>query len=187
MRRAFILLVLLIVALAVVDYWRDHQHDEDSYMEQLEHTLACADWRAHDDPTFGYRMRYPSCFVPASTEGEAEGTVRFAYVEEMPLRQIAYITLETTTQVCRDSLNPYREMRQMAKDMGGICLRQSDTEYLLSAKLQSRNPHVTAFRMNAKYVLRQKLWFVETLIYPEDFAPSVQRIVKEVNEWTPFE
>lgn len=50
----------------------------------------------------------------------------------------------------------------------------------------SRGPQATAYRLQAKYVLKQRLWFVETLVYPEDFAPAVGSLVREVKEWQPF-
>ena len=184
LRFAFLFLVLLVAVLMVVNYWREHRHDDDTYLQELEHRLACADWLTYEDPDLGYAMRYPSCFMPVEAEGDS--SVRFAYIEQMPLRSIVYITLDVTTEVCRDTLNPYREMRLLAKDMNGICLRKSPTEYLLTASLQSRNPQVTAYRLQAKYVLRQRLWFIETLIYPEDFAPSMHRLVNEVNAWQPY-
>ena len=184
MKRFFLFLVLVGLGLMVLDYVVDHRHDDDSYLQQLEHTLACSDWVTYDDPTYGYRMRYPSCFVPAEAEGE--GSVRLVFVEQLPLRDVQYMTLETGTEVCRDSLNPYREMRRRAKEVDGVCLQCSSTEYLLSARLVSRGPQATAYRLQAKYVLKQRLWFVETLVYPEDFASAVGSLVREVKEWQPF-
>ena len=73
-----------------------------------------------------------------------------------------------------------------AKEIDGVCLQCSSTEYLLSARLVSRGPQATAYRLQAKYVLKQRLWFVETLVYPEDFAPAVGSLVREVKEWQPF-
>ena len=187
LRRAFLFVVTLAVVLMVVNHWLEHQHDDDTYLEQLEHTVACAEWNLYEDSAFGYQMYYPSCFMSAPTDSNEEGDVRYVYVEEVnPLRSISYMTLEVTTEVCGDTLNPYREMQRLAKNIGGICLRQSPTEYLLSAQLKSRDPQVTAYQMSAKYVLRQRLWFVETFIYPKDFTPSVQRIVQKVNDWKPF-
>lgn len=184
MRKAFLWMLLFMTALVFLDYRLDHRHDNDTYLQQLEHTLSCSDWVNYEDSEYGYTMRYPSCFRPIENSGE--GGASFAYMEELPLNNIVYMVLETNTQVCQDSLNPYREMRKMAKEMDGICCRQSDTTFLMTTKIKSRDPKVTAWVMCAKYILHQKLWFVETLIYPEDFAPAVQRVVKEVNDWTPF-
>ena len=184
LRIAFLILVLMVPVVMVVDHWREHLHDGDTYLEELEHRLACADWVTHRDSVLGYEMRYPSCFMPAEAEGE--GSVRFAYVEQLPLRNVVYITLETTTEVCSDTLNPYAEMRKRAEKMGGVCLRRSNGEYLLTTRLQSRDPQADAYRMHAKYVLHQRLWFVETLIYPVDFAPAMHRLVDEVYDWRPY-
>ena len=184
LRIAFLIMALMVPVVIVVNHWREHRHDDDTYLQELEHRLACADWVTYQDSSLGYEMRYPSCFVPAESEGE--GSVRFAYVEQLPLRSIVYITLEAYTEVCHDTLNPYREMRQRATDIGGVCLRKSPTEYLMTARLISHDPHVSAYRMQAKYVLKQRLWFVETLIYPLDFSPAMHRLVEEVNAWKPF-
>lgn len=174
-------------ALAIVNHRREHQHDDDTYLEQLAHTMACAEWNLYEDSAFGYQMRYPSCFMPVRPDSNEEGAVQYVYVEEVgPLHSVSYMTWEVSTEVCHDTLNPYREMRRIAEDINGMCLRQSATEYLMTAQLKSRDPKVTAYRMNAKYVLRQRLWFVETFIYPEDFAPAVQRLVQEVSNWQPF-
>ena len=185
LRITFLCLVLLAAGLIVLNYYREHRHDGDTYLQGLEHRLRCADWQVYEDPTYGYRMRRPSCFVPAEAEGE--GSVRFAYMEQMPLREVLYMTLDVTTEVLVDTLDPYREMRQRARDMGGICLRRSPTEYLLTATVVSRDARVTAYRLQAKYVLRQRMWFVQTLLYPEDFAPAVGRLVHEVETWRPWE
>lgn len=185
MRKAFLLLMILGVGLFVLNHRREHRHDDDTYLQQLEHMLECTDWQVYEDSSYGYAIRYPSCFLPASAEGEVDA--RFVYVEQMPLREITYISLEASTQVCRDSLNPYRDMQRIAEAVNGVCLRKSDTEFLMTARVKSRDTRITAFRLNAKYVLCQRLWFVETLIYPEDFAPAVQRLVHEVDEWKPFE
>ncbi|MBR1787745.1 MAG: hypothetical protein IJ762_00950 [Bacteroidaceae bacterium] len=184
LRITFLCLVLLSVGASLLNYHREHRHDDDTYLQELEHRLQCAEWVDYEDPFFGYAMRRPSCFLPAEAEGE--GNVRFVYVEELPLRQVQYMTLDVTTEVCRDTLNPYRDMRRRAEDMDGVCLRQGPNEYLMTATLQSRNRQVTAYRLQAKYVLRQRMWFVETLIYPEDFAPAVGGLVKEVEQWKPF-
>ncbi|MBP5514848.1 MAG: hypothetical protein J6Y04_08765 [Bacteroidaceae bacterium] len=187
LRRAFLLMVVLSLALVAINHWHEHRHDNNTYLEQLEHIVACAEWNLYKDSALGYEMYYPSCFMPARTDSDEEGTVRYVYVEDVtPLRSVNYMTLEVTTEVCGDTLNPYREIRYMAEKMRGICLQLSPTEYLMTAQLKSNDPRVTAFRMNAKYVLRQRLWFVETFIYPKDFSPAVQRIVQKVNDWQPF-
>ena len=183
MKRMFLLLVAAIVLLVVVNYRRDHQHD-DTYLEQLDRRLSCADWLNYDDPTYGYQMRYPSCFMP--TKAEREGNVRFVYVEEMPLQQIQYMSLEVTTEVCHDTLAPYHDACRIAKEIGAICIRKERDEFLMTGLLKSRDSRVTAYRMQAKYVLRQKLWFVQTFVYPEDFAPVVEHLVREVEDWEPF-
>ncbi len=187
LHKAFLFIVLLGITIALLGHWHEHRNDNDTYLEQLEHTIACAEWNLHEDSAFGYQMYYPSCFMPAQMDSDEEGSVRYVYVEEVsPLRSVNYMTLEVTTEVSADTLNPYREVQRMAEKMRGICLQLSPTEYLMTATLKSNDPKVTAFRMNAKYVLRQKLWFVETFIYPKDFSPAVQRIVQKVNEWQPF-
>ena len=187
LRRTFLFIVLLAIVLIALNYWHEHRHDNNTYLEQLEHIVACAEWNLHEDSALGYEMYYPSCFLPAQTDSDEEGSVRYVYVEEVtPFRSVNYMTLDVTTEVCRDTLNPYREMQRMAENIKGICLQLSPTEYLMTAQLKSNDPRVTAFRMNAKYVLRQRLWFVETFIYPKDFSPAVQRIVQKVNEWQPF-
>ena len=187
LRRAFLFVVVLAVVLVLISHWHEHRHDNNTYLEHLEHTVACAEWNLHEDSAFGYQVYYPSCFLPAQTDSDEEGTVRYVYMEEVtPFRSINYMTLEVTTEVCGDTLHPYREMQRIAESIKGICLQQSPTEYLMTAQLKSNDPRVTAFRMNAKYVLCQRLWFVETFIYPKDFSPAVQRIVQKVNEWQPF-
>jgi len=184
MKKAVLVLIVVGVLIAVFSHRREHAHDNDTYLEGLEYRLACADWQVHRDATYGYEMRYPSCFIPAESDGD--GAARYAYVEELPMQSVCYITLESGTLECKDTLDPYREMRKLSDEMSGVCLKKSDTEYLMSCRLRSRDAKVTAYRLNAKYVLRQKLWFVETLIYPEDFAPALSRLVKEVDEWQPF-
>ncbi|MBQ8050364.1 MAG: hypothetical protein IJ197_02150 [Bacteroidaceae bacterium] len=187
MKRAFLMLIVVAIVATILNHRRDHAHDSDTYLEQLQYRIECATWQTHYDPAYGYAVRYLSCFVPASTEGEPEGTCRFAYVEDVtPLQNVTYIVQEVTTQTCVDTLHPYAEIRRMANEMGAISLRQSDDCYLMSGKLKSRDPRVTAYCFNARYVLRQRLWFVDTIYYPEDFAPVMQRLVDEVNDWQPF-
>ena len=92
LRITFLCLVLLSVGASLLNYHREHRHDDDTYLQELEHRLQCAEGVDYEDPFFGYAMRRPSCFLPAEAEGE--GNVRFVYVEELPLPQVQYMTLE---------------------------------------------------------------------------------------------
>ena len=95
MKKAVLVLIVVGVVIAVFSHRREHAHDEDTYLQQLEHMLTCADWLVHHDTTYGYEMRYPSCFMPAESEGE--GSTRYIFVEELPLKSICYMSLETPT------------------------------------------------------------------------------------------
>lgn len=95
MKKAVLVLIVVGVVIAVFSHRREHAHDEDTYLQQLEHKLTCADWLVHHDTTYGYEMRYPSCFMPAESEGE--GSTRYIFVEELPLKSICYMSLETPT------------------------------------------------------------------------------------------
>ena len=185
MKRAFIVITLLLIASVAINYFIDHKDDEKPYLERLKHTFDCADWQTHSDADYGYEMRFLSCF--RRDENGERGSVRYVYVEEVsPLQSVCYITQEVHTEVCKDSLCPEAEIRERAKALGGLYLKQSDDSYLMSGMLISNDKYVTAYKYNAKWVLCQHLWFVQTLIYPEDFATAAERIVHEVDEWQPF-
>ena len=185
MKKLFLVVVLIVVTVVSADYVVSHKDDGQSYLEQLKHTMECADWMSHHNADYGYEMRYLSCFQP---EGVGNGdVVRYVYVEEVSaLQSIHYITQEVHAEVRSDSLTPRAEMQKRAKALGGIYLERPDGSFLMSGSLVSDDKYVTAYRYDAKYVLRQQLWFVHVVIYPEDFAPAMERLIEEVNAWEPF-
>ncbi len=184
MKKFVLFLFLLGTAGVVLDYYMRHRNDDNSYLEQLEHTLACADWEIYEDEIFGYEVRYPSCFLRQRTQ--KEGSCSFGYYEETITDAIPYMTLEVHTEVAKDSANPRREIYKLSQERGAIALQIGEGDFLMSGRLVSKDRHVTAWRYNSHYVLRQRMWFVLTLFYPEDFSPAVKRLTDEVDGWEPF-
>ena len=185
MKRGFLAVALFVVIAVGVDYYVSHKDDDQPYLEQLKHTIECADWQVYRNADYGYEMRHLSCFSQRNVDG-VEG-MSFVYEEDVSLQErVCYITQEVHTEICKDSLNPDEEIEKRAKQLGAQLQKEADGIYLMSGKRDSLDKRITAYQYNVKFVLRQHIWFVHAVIYPEDFAPSVGRLVEEVKAWKPF-
>ncbi len=184
MKKFALLLFVIGTAGFVLDYYVDYRSDDDTYLEQLEHTLACADWKIHVDETYGYEVRYPSCFVQHRIE--EEGACSFGYYEQRVTEDIPYITMEAHTEMLVDSTNPKREIYKLSQKIGAIALQKGERDFVMTGRMESKNRYVTSWRFTAHYTLRQRMWFVLVLYYPEDFGAAVGRLTEEVDRWRPW-
>ena len=49
LHKAFLFIVLLGITIALLSHWHEHRNDNSTYLEQLEYTIACAEWNLHED------------------------------------------------------------------------------------------------------------------------------------------
>ena len=49
--------------------------------------------------------------------------------------------------------------------------------------LYSETGQITGRRYYAKFVQHRKLWFVQTLAYPEECERAVKRLKEEIDKW----
>ena len=55
--------------------------------------------------------------------------------------------------------------------------------FILSGSLHSDTGQITGRRFYAKFVCHRKLWFVQTLTYPEECERAMSRLLKEIAAW----
>lgn len=59
--------------------------------------------------------------------------------------------------------------------------------FLLSGPLYINHRPVEGYRFYAKYVQRQKLWFVQSLSYPVSCTRAVSRLIDQIDDWQVWE
>ena len=58
-----------------------------------------------------------------------------------------------------------------------------DNYFILSGTLYTDSGIVSGRRFYAKFVKHRKLWFVQTLTYPEDCESALKRLKDEIYKW----
>ena len=61
--------------------------------------------------------------------------------------------------------------------------QKGDGCFILSGHLYSETGQITGRRYYAKFVQHRKLWFVQTLAYPEECERAVKRLKEEIDKW----
>ena len=67
----------------------------------------------------------------------------------------------------------------------GYHTHEEDEEiiFILSGHIHADNGAITNRRFHAKFVRHRKLWFVQTLVYPEDCELAMRRLIQEIDNW----
>lgn len=176
MRRFFVVLFLLTATLAFFVY-QDTERDR-SLSDKLERMMNAAAMDIYREPFYGYTVHYPSFFE--KIQGE-KGTCKFRYGSMKQVIQTASVSLNL------DSLTVRQGMERFAAELHATGQCCGSDSFILSGPLHVGDRPIEGYRFHAKYVKRQKLWFVQHLTYPESYSRAVARLIKQIDGWTAWE
>ena len=181
MRKAvFIFIVLILVAVSID--WIHSCADLKSHKEVFARQLTYADMYEYKDKDYDYVVRVPSFFnaQPDSLQ-EEKGRMRFDYADQ-------WITLVIESHVMHsDGMSLQKGMDSLAQVLHATDSKKGKDYFILSGPQYENGSRIDGYSYYTKIMANHKLWFVYTMIYPDDYKDVLARLYKEIDDWQIWE
>lgn len=177
------LFLSMLVFMAVMIWLTVYEKGDDMPLPQkLERAMRLTQMMSYSDDDFDYTIRYPAFFEQTDDSLMDKGSCRFSFwIDSTEIVQTAFVERNP------DCLTLEQAMAKYASDLHATQQQKGDGYFILSGHIHDDNGRITSRRYYAKFVQHRKLWFVQTLAYPEDCETAVQRLLKEIYEWQVWE
>ena len=177
------LFLLILVFIAVMIWLTVYEKEDDSPLPQkLERALRLTNMKTYHDDDYDYIIRYPEFFEQTEDSLLDRGSCRFSFwIDNMEIVQTAFVEPNL------DSLSIEHGMQKYAEELSATEQVKGDDYFILSGTLHNDTCQIAGRRFYAKFVKHRKLWFVQTLAYPEDCEIAVRRLLKEIDDWQMWE
>ena len=181
MRKAVFIFITFILVAVSID-WIHSCADLKSHKEVFGRYLTYADMYEYRDKDYDYVVRVPSFFNAQSDSlQEEKGRMRFEYGDQ-------WITLVIESHV----MNNNGMSIQAGKDSLAQVLHATDSTmgkdyFMLSGPQYENGSRIEGYSYYTKVVANHKLWFVYTMIYPDDYKDVLTRLFKEIDDWQIWE
>ena len=181
MRKAIFIFIAIILMVANID-WLRSCGDLKSPKEVFGQQLTYADMYEYKDTDYGYVVRVPSFFsVQPDSLQEEKGQMRFEFSNQWIIVVIESYVLNNNGQSLKDGMDSLAQVLQ-ATD------RKLGSDYFILSGPQCENgSRIGGYSYYTKIMVNHKLWFVYTMIYPDDYKDVLTRLFKEINEWQIWE
>ena len=181
MRRAIFIFITALVVAVGID-WTDSCTEEKTDKEKFAYKLSCANMYEYKDPDYDFTIRYPGFFSeqPDSLD-EYTGYVRFSFADlwvNVVLEGYVMNNQGQNVQAAADSLGQVLHATYM---------KQGKDNFILSGPLYENDSYLKGYSFYSKYVLNSKLWFVYSMVYPDDYRDILGRLFHEIDEWQIWE
>ena len=155
------------------------KEDDLPLSQKLERAMKLTRMNEYQDDDYDYIVRYPGFFEQTDDSLMEKGCCRFSFWRDnIEIVQTAFVENNA------DSLTLEQAMAKYASDLHASSQLKGNDYFILSGHLRSDTGQITGRRFYAKFVQHRKLWFVQTLAYPEECEQAMQRLIKEIREWT---
>ncbi|MBQ6062030.1 MAG: hypothetical protein IJK87_00175 [Prevotella sp.] len=181
MRKA-IFIFIAIVAMAVCFDWIQYCTEEKSDKEQFSRDLTFADMYEYKDRDYGFVVRYPAFFTeqPDSLK-EHKGSARFVYRGK-------WVTVVLEGYVIRNHGQSVEAgMDSLAQVLHASERRHGKDYFILSGSQYEDGSRMAGYNYHSKFVKNGKLWFVYTMVYPDEYRVVLARLFKEIDGWQVWE
>ena len=181
MRKAIFIFIAIILMVANID-WLRSCGDLKSPKEVFGQQLTYADMYEYKDADYGYVVRVPSFFsVQPDSLQEEKGQMRFEFSNQWIIVVIESYVMNNNGQSLKDGMDSLAQVLQ-ATD------RKLGSDYFILSGPQCENgSRIDGYSYYTKIMVNHKLWFVYTMIYPDDYKDVLTRLFKEINEWQIWE
>ena len=181
MRKAIFIFIAIILMVANID-WLRSCGDLKSPKEVFGQQLTYADMYEYKDADYGYVVRVPSFFsVQPDSLQEEKGQMRFEFSDQWIIVVIESYVMNNNGQSLKDGMDSLAQVLQ-ATD------RKLGSDYFILSGPQCENgSRIDGYSYYTKIMVNHKLWFVYTIIYPDDYKDVLTRLFKEINEWQLWE
>ncbi len=181
MRKALFIFIAIILVAASID-WIRSCNGLKSPKEVFSRQLTYADMYEYKDADYGYVVRVPSFFsVQPDSLQEEKGQMRFEFSDQW----IIVVLLSYVMNHNGHSLK--NGMDSLAQVLHAIDSRLGSDYFILSGPQYENGCRLDGYSYYSKVVANHKLWFVYTMIYPDDYKDVLSRIFKEIDDWQIWE
>ena len=181
MRKAILLFIVFILIAVSID-WIHSCADLKSHKEVFGRYLTCAEMYEYKDKDYDYVVRVPSFFnaQPDSLQSE-KGRMRFDYADQ-------WITLVIESHVMNsEGMSLQAGMDSLAQVLHATNSRKDKDCFFLSGPQYENGSRINGYSYYTKIMANHKLWFVYTMIYPDDYKDVLARLFKEIDDWQIWE
>ena len=164
----------------VVMMWVSVYEKEDDLPlpQKLERAMRLTNMREYHDDDYDYTIRYPSFFEQTSDSLLDKGCCRFSFWQDsLEIVQTAFTEQNT------ENLTLEQAMTKYALDFHVTSQQKGNGFFILSGHILDDKGRITGRCFHVKFVKHRKLWFVQSLTYPEECEQAIQRIIKEIDNW----
>ena len=162
--------------------WIHSCADLKSHKEVFGRYLTYSDMYEYKDKDYDYVVRVPSFFnaQPDSLQ-EEKGRMRFDYADQ-------WITLVIENHVINSDGMPLQKgMDSLAQMLNATEHRLGSDYFILSGPQCENGSRIDGYSYYTKIMANHKLWFVYTMIYPDDYKDVLTRLFKEIDDWQIWE
>ena len=179
-RFLFLSVIGFIVVMAVVSVYECE--DNKTVPEKLERAMRLTQMNEYSDDDYDYTLRYPKFFEQTDDSLMDKGCCRFSFwLDSTEIVQTAFVEPNP------DSLSVEQAMQKYASNLHATEQIKGDGYFILSGSLHTDSEQIAGRRYHAKFVQHRKLWFVQSLTYPEDCEQAVTRLLQEIDKWKVWE
>ena len=180
MRKAIFIFIAIILMAASIDWIRSCSGLK-SHKEVFGRELTYAEMYEYKDKDYDYIVRVPSFFtVQPDSLQEEKGRMRFDYADQWITVVIESHVMPGNGQSLKDGMDSLAQVLQ-ATD----CKLGSDY-FILSGPQCEQGSRIDGYSYYTKVMANHKLWFVYTMIYPDDYKDVLSRLFKEIDDWQVF-
>ena len=181
MRKAIFIFIAVILVTVSID-WIHSCADLKSHKEVFGRYLTYSDMYEYKDKDYDYVVRVPSFFTaqPDSLQ-EEKGRMRFDYADQ-------WITLVIENHVINSDGMPLQKgIDSLAQMLNATEHRLGSDYFILSGPQCENGSRIDGYSYYSKVMVNHKLWFVYTMIYPDDYKDVLTRLFKEIDDWQIWE
>ena len=181
MRKGIFIFIAVIIVAACID-WCDSCENIKSHKEVFGRELTYVDMNEYKNKDYDYVVRVPSFFTaqPDSLQ-EEKGRMRFEYGDR-------WITIVIESHVMSNNGQSLKDgMDSLAQVLHAIERKLGNDYFILSGPQYEEGSLIEGYSYYSKVVANQKLWFVYTMVYPDDYKNVLARLFKEIDNWQIWE
>ena len=181
MRKAIFVFIAIIILAASID-WIESCSGLKSHKEVFSRQITFADMYEYKDADYDYVVRVPSFFTaqPDSLQ-EEKGRMRFEYGDQGITVVIESHVMNNNGQSLKDGMD------SLAQVLKATDRKLGSDYFILSGPQYENDSQIDGYSYYSKVMANHKLWFVYTVIYPNDYKDVLARLFKEIDDWQIWE
>ena len=181
MRKAIFIFIAIILIAMGID-WIHSCAELKSHKEVFGRQITYADMYEYKDKDYDYVVRVPSFFTAQSDSlQEEKGRMRFEYGDQ-------WINVVIESHVMNsDGMSLQAGMDSLAQMLKATEHRLGNDYFILSGPQYENGSRIDGYCYYTKIMANYKLWFVYTMVYPDDYKDVLARLFKEIDDWQIWE